>query len=68
MLIFSNAYLTISIINSNFSKELFDKRDLFDFTIVRIPFLNSNVPSKNLFTLISSEVSRFPSITRDKST
>ena len=50
--------LDISIHESRFSSKLFDKRDAFPFSIVRMPYLSSNIPSTIFFSTISSELLR----------
>ena len=41
--------LHLSVANGFFSSKIYDKRDDFDFDIVNFPFLDGDVPSKNLF-------------------
>ena len=38
--------------------KLFDKRDAFKFSIVRMPYLCSNIPSKMFYSTISAEILR----------
>ena len=50
--------LDISVVNGLFVYKLFDKRDDFPFTIVRMPDLNSNIPSTIFYGAIMSEFLR----------
>lgn len=50
--------LDLSIVNSQFSLKLFDKRDAFPFNIVRMPYISSNIPSTIFFSTITSELLR----------
>ena len=43
---------------NNFNISLFDKRDEFPFSIVRMPFLESNIPSKMFYSSLGAEVLR----------
>ena len=38
--------LNISVLNSKFCTDLYDKRDTFSFSIVNFPHMDSNIPSK----------------------
>ena len=44
--------------NNNFDISLFDKRDGFPFSIVRMPFLCSNMPTKMFYSSLGAEVLR----------
>ena len=50
--------LFISIENSKFKTKLFDKRNDFSFSIVRMPHKNSNIPSKMFYSTINAEILR----------
>ena len=41
-----------------FSMCLFDKRDSFPFSIVRMPFRKSNIPTNTFYSTVGSEVLR----------
>ena len=48
----------LTIINNNITTQLFDKRDSYNFKIVRLPYKSSNLPSKMFFSTISAELLR----------
>ena len=50
--------LNIFIKNGVFSTKLYDKRDYFDFDIVRLPHRSSNIPSKMFYASIAAECLR----------
>ena len=50
--------LNIKIENNKFSLSLYDKRDTFPFSIVRMPYLSSNIPSKMFYATLGAEVLR----------
>ena len=50
--------LSIDIVDGNFVTSLFDKRDAFPFSIVRMQYLSSNMPSKNFYASVCSEILR----------
>ena len=50
--------LEISVVNNTFVYKLFDKRDNFPFTIVRMPDLRGNIPSYVFYGSIMSEFLR----------
>ena len=50
--------LDINIVNNIFVYKLFDKRDDFPFSIVRMPDLNGNIPNHVFYGSIMSEVLR----------
>ena len=50
--------LDITIINNKFVYKLFDKRDAFNFFIVRMPDLSSNIPSTVFYGSVLSEFLR----------
>ena len=50
--------LDISILNKIFVYKLFDKRDGFPFSIVKMPYLSSNIPYNIFYNTISSEILR----------
>ena len=50
--------LQIVIKGRSFETALFDKRDSFPFSIVRMPFKSSNMPSKIFYATIGAEILR----------
>ena len=50
--------LCISIKGRSFETSLYDKRDSFPFSIVRMPFKSSNIPSKIFYASIGAEILR----------
>ena len=58
--------LDISIIENKFDVKLYDKRDAFPFSIVRMPFLDSNMPSKIFYSSLGAEVLRIARTTNNK--
>ena len=50
--------LSISIKGRTFETSLYDKRDNFPFSIVRMPFKSSNIPSKIFYSTLGAEVLR----------
>ena len=50
--------LDINIIDNMFVYKLFDKRDSFPFFIVRMPYLDSNIPSFVFYGSFKSEILR----------
>ena len=50
--------LDITILNRIFVYKLFDKRDDFPFSIVKMPFLSSNIPYNIFYNTILSEILR----------
>ena len=50
--------LDIKIENNKFVLGLYDKRDYFPFSIVRMPFLCSNMPSKIFYSSLGAEILR----------
>ena len=51
--------LMICIENNKFNTNLYDKRDDFPFSVVRMPYLDSNIPSKILYSSFGAEVLRY---------
>ena len=47
--------LNIRIEEGQFSTKLYDKRDGFNFSIVRLPYKYSNIPSKIFYSTIFAE-------------
>ena len=58
--------LHINIINKQFSLKLYDKRDAFNFDIVRMPFLSNNMPSRIFYSSFTSELLRYARCTTEK--
>ena len=50
--------LEITKENGYFSTKLFDKRDEFPFSIVRLPFASSNIPTNMFYSSIGAEILR----------
>ena len=50
--------LDVTVKDGIFVYKLFDKRDAFTFPIVRMPFLDSNIPSSIFYGAIFSEILR----------
>ena len=47
--------LNISVLNSKFCTDLYDKRDTFSFSIVNFPHMDSNIPSKPAYGVVISQ-------------
>ena len=45
---------------------LYDKRDDFPFSIVRMPYLDSNIPSKIFYSAYGAEILRSARVTNNK--
>ena len=58
--------LNINISNRKFSLKLYDKRDDFNFDIVRMPFLSNNMPSRIFYSSYSSELLRIARCTTER--
>ena len=50
--------LKIELLGRSFQTSLFDKRDSFPFSIVRMPYKCSNIPSKTFYATIGAEILR----------
>ena len=50
--------LDITKKDGHFSTKLFDKRDDFPFSIVRLPFSSSNIPTNMFYACVSAEILR----------
>ena len=50
--------LDITIRDKRFVYKLFDKRDAFPFSIVRMPFMNSNIPESIFYSALIGEFLR----------
>ena len=57
--------LMINIRDDKFVISLYDKRNTFPFSIVRMPYLESNIPSKMFYSAFGSEILRFARNTSD---
>ena len=66
---FSATFLDLSIeINERtFNTHIYDKRDTFPFSITRMPYKDSNIPSRMFYGCIGAEILRIARITTDKS-
>ena len=51
--------LMINIRDDKFVISLYDKHNTFPFSIVRMPYLESNIPSKMFYSAFGSEILRF---------
>ena len=51
--------------NRTFSLKLYDKRDAFPFSIVRLPYLSSNIPSRIFYASVSGELLRIARCTSE---
>ena len=51
--------LDISVNDNKFEIKLFDKRDAFPFSIVRMPFYSSNIPSSIFYASIGADSTKF---------
>ena len=58
--------LDIVLDGGTFEVGLFDKRDTFPFSIVRMPFKDSNIPSSIFYSAIGAEVLRIARVTTNK--
>ena len=58
--------LESTISDKQFILKLYNKCDAFPFTIVRMPYLCSNIPSKIFYATIGSEILRIASCTTKK--
>ena len=54
----SHLDLDLEINDGIFSSKLYDKREAFPFSVVRMPHRQSNMPSKMFYSTISAEVLR----------
>ena len=50
--------MKIELKGRSFQTALFDKRDSFPFSIVRMPYKSSNIPSKTFYATIGAEILR----------
>ena len=50
--------LDFTKVNRHVDVKLFDKRDAFPFSIVRLPFVSSNIPSNMFYSAITAEILR----------
>ena len=57
--------LTTTIKDKNFYAKLFDKKDNFPFSIVRMSYLDSNVPLKMYYSLFGAEILKSVRTTND---
>ena len=58
--------LNINISNRKCSLKLYDKRDDFNFDIVRMPFLSNNMRSRIFYSSYSSELLRIARCTTER--
>ena len=52
----SSLDLGIQIENNKFNIQVYDKRDVFSFSIIRISYLTSNVPSKLFYSAFGAKI------------
>ena len=57
--------LDIKIRNNKFVLGLYDKREHFPFSIVRMPYITSNMPSKIFYSSLGAEILRIGRTTND---
>ena len=57
--------LEITIINGRMETKLYDKRDAFPFSIIRLPYKNSNMPAKMFYSTIGAEFLRITRATSE---
>ena len=50
--------MEITVLNGKFDHKLYDKRDAFNFSIVRFPYKESNIPTKMFHSTIGAEALR----------
>ena len=55
--------MDIKIENNQLITKMYDKRESYDFEIVRLPFKNSNMPSKMFYNTIGAEILRICRVT-----
>ena len=58
--------LHIKIDNNKFALSLYDKRDNFPFSIVRMPYASSNIPSKVFYSSLGAEILRIGRTTSNR--
>ena len=58
--------LDVKINSNKFQLKLFDKRDAFPFSIVRMPYLSNNMPSTIFYSTLCSELLRIATCTTEK--
>ena len=51
--------LSLKIENNFLSSKIYDKRDVFNFSVVNFPFLKGNIPGKNSYGVFSGELVRY---------
>ena len=51
--------LSLEIKNGFLSSSIYDKRDLFKFSVVNFPFLSGNIPNKSSYGVFSGELVRY---------
>ena len=51
--------LDILIVGKGFSYQIYDKRDNFDFPIVNYPDLSGNIPSRQSYSVFTSQLVRY---------
>ena len=56
-------YMNIKIKSYRFLVSLYDKRDYFPFSIIRMPYLHSNVSSEIIYWAFSANILRIARIT-----
>ena len=58
--------LDIKIDSRTFHTHIYDKRDSFPFSIIRMPYRDSNIPSRMFYGCIGAEIQRIARTTTDK--
>ena len=51
--------LSLKIENNFLSSSIYDKRDVFNFSVVNFPFLNGNIPGKSSYGVFIGELVRY---------
>ena len=55
--------MDLAIVDNEITSNLYDKRNAFKFSVVRLPYRCSNIPSKMFYATISAEVLRIAKAT-----
>ena len=59
--------MNISVVNDKFQYKLYDKRNDFDFKVISLPNLKSNVPINASYSVIYSQITRYFNATNNVS-
>ena len=55
--------MDLNIVEKQITSNLYDKRNAFQFSVVRLPYKCSNIPSKMFYATISAEILRIAKVT-----